>query len=129
MADSCRLKPALALNLLTTRSSYTRQERVQKRRTCMQVFAGSFRGKVLYENPEFINPNAVRAYEKRKEAGVYKQRKTREAAAKEHKAANTLPEDVLSNKNVFAPVSQDDDASDSDMLDEELLNADRDLLA
>lgn len=95
---------------------------------CVQVFAGSFRGKVLFENPEFIHPNAVRSYEKNKEAGVYKRRKDREAASKEHKAAHTLPEDKLSNKNVFAAPGQDDEDSEEDVLDEALLDADGDAL-
>ena len=37
----------------------------------IKIFAGSFRGKVLFENPEFISPNAVRSYEKKKAAGTY----------------------------------------------------------
>lgn len=94
----------------------------------VQVFAGSFRGKVLFENPEFIHPNAVRSYEKRKEAGVYKRRKDREASAKEHKAANILPEDELSNKRVFAEAAAHDDEEDGEVLDEELLEADGDVL-
>lgn len=68
----------------------------------VQVFAGSFRGKVLFENPEFVHPNAVRAHEKRKAAGVYDQKKSREAASKAHKALHHVGEDPLSNKAVFA---------------------------
>lgn len=37
----------------------------------IKVFAGSFQGKVLFENPEFISPNAVRSYEKKQVAGKY----------------------------------------------------------
>ena len=94
----------------------------------MQVFAGSFRGKVLFENPEFINPNAVRAYEKKKEAGVYKRRKDREAAAKEHKMANAHPVDKLSNKHVFADGEAEDSDEAEELLDEGLLDADGDVL-
>lgn len=57
---------------------------------------------MLFENPEFIHPNAVRAHEKRKAAGVYDQKKTKQAEAKAHKAANKLGESELSNKVVFA---------------------------
>ena len=71
--------------------------------TELQVFAGSFGGKVLYENPEYINPNAVRSYEKRKAAGVYERRKSKEQAAKDHKEGLKLPIDELSNTAVFAP--------------------------
>lgn len=93
----------------------------------VQVFAGSFRGKVLFENPEFIHPNAVRSYEKKKEAGVYKRRKDREAAAAEHKAANVHPVDKLSNKHVFAAEAEDSD-EDEEVLDDALLDTDGDLL-
>lgn len=68
----------------------------------LQVFAGSFRGKVLFENPEFINPNAVRAHEKRKAAGAYDQKQERRAASKAHREAHHVGEDPMSNKVVFA---------------------------
>jgi hypothetical protein len=68
----------------------------------MQIFAGSFRGKVLFENPEYINPNAVRAYEKRKVASAY-DRKTQQSQKRvEHKAQNRIEESVLSDRKVFA---------------------------
>lgn len=75
------------------------------------MFAGSFRGKVLFENPEFINPNAVRSYEKRKAAGVYERRKAREAERKDHKDALKVGPDGLSNKAVFAPDEGEQDES------------------
>jgi phage repressor protein C with HTH and peptisase S24 domain len=78
----------------------------------VQVFAGSFRGKVLFENPEFINPNAVRAYEKQKAAGVYERRKAQEQAAKDHKAALKPVADELSDQRVFAPDPDDDEPED-----------------
>ena len=74
----------------------------------LQVFAGSFRGKVLFENPEFINPNAVRAYEKRKAAGTYKHRVSRKQQREAHEAENAFEEPELSNRRVFA---KDDDGA------------------
>ena len=68
----------------------------------MQVFAGSFRGKVLFENPEYINPNAVRAYEKRKHAGSYDQKVSAKKRRKEHKESNVVEPSELDDRNVFA---------------------------
>ena len=71
----------------------------------MQVFAGSFRGKVLFENPEFINPNAVRAYEKRKHAGSYDQKVSAKKRRKAHKEDNVVEPSELDDRNVFAIAS------------------------
>jgi hypothetical protein len=68
----------------------------------MQVFAGSFRGKVLFENPEYINPNAVRAYEKRKAASGYDQKKQQVQRRAEHKTKNRVEESTLSDRRVFS---------------------------
>lgn len=82
----------------------------------MQVFAGSFRGKVLFENPEFVHPNAVRAHEKRKAAGVYDQKKSREEASKARKVEHHVGEHPLSNKAVFAGEdSGDGEGSDGEV--------------
>jgi hypothetical protein len=66
------------------------------------VFAGSFRGKVLFENPEYINPNAVRAYEKRKQAGAYDQKVHQKKRRKDHVEIHAVGEEELADRNVFA---------------------------
>jgi hypothetical protein len=66
------------------------------------VFAGSFRGKVIFENPEYINPNAVRANEKRKSAGAYDAKVASKSRHKEHKAAHVVEESELADRRVFA---------------------------
>ena len=70
--------------------------------TNVQVFAGSFRGKVLFENPEYINPNAVRAYEKRKSMGAYGQKVHQTERRKAHVESNKIEESELADRKVFA---------------------------
>mmetsp|Transcript_9643 Transcript_9643/g.16564 ORF Transcript_9643/g.16564 Transcript_9643/m.16564 type:complete len:142 (-) Transcript_9643:568-993(-) len=43
-------------------------------RMCMnpiRIFAGSFRGQVLYDNPAYVSPNHLRAQEKRRDSNKY----------------------------------------------------------
>eukprot|EP00238_Polyblepharides_amylifera_P006432 CAMPEP_0196584520 /NCGR_PEP_ID=MMETSP1081-20130531/47356_1 /TAXON_ID=36882 /ORGANISM="Pyramimonas amylifera, Strain CCMP720" /LENGTH=316 /DNA_ID=CAMNT_0041905751 /DNA_START=49 /DNA_END=999 /DNA_ORIENTATION=+ len=49
----------------------------------IRVFAGSFRGQVLYDNPTYVSPNTLRAEEKRKSSSKYAikvKRKSKRAA-------------------------------------------------
>ena len=71
-------------------------------RACLnpiKMFSGSFGGPVIYDNPTYVSPNAVRAALKRKVQGKY----TSKVASREqriaHIAANPLPKDAL--RNVF----------------------------
>eukprot|EP00798_Chlamydomonas_sp_ICE-L_P021638 gene21638-28647_t len=67
-------------------------------RTCMnpiKIFDGSFGGKTLFENTDYISPNAVRAAAKRQAAGKYKNKVGQKERRKEHVAANPLPVDEL----------------------------------
>ncbi|KAF9198353.1 Ribosome biogenesis protein brx1 [Haplosporangium sp. Z 27] len=68
----------------------------------IRTFDGSFGGQTAFENPEFISPNVARAKVRNAKAGRYKDRM--EALAKKDQKMKdaVLPDDPLSEKNVFA---------------------------
>ncbi|KAF9439096.1 Ribosome biogenesis protein brx1, partial [Entomortierella beljakovae] len=68
----------------------------------IRTFDGSFGGQTAFENPEFISPNVARAKIKNAKADRYKDRM--EAIVKKDQKMKdaVLPEDPLSNNNVFA---------------------------
>ncbi|KAF9344169.1 Ribosome biogenesis protein brx1 [Mortierella sp. AD094] len=68
----------------------------------IRTFDGSFGGQTAFENPEFISPNVARAKTRNAKAGRYKDRM--EALAKKDQKMKdaVLPDDPLSEKNVFA---------------------------
>ncbi|KAG0223748.1 Ribosome biogenesis protein brx1 [Actinomortierella wolfii] len=68
----------------------------------IRVFEGSFGGQTAFENPEFISPNVVRANLRRAKAGKYKARMDALAQRDVKMKKAELPEDPLSEKNVFA---------------------------
>ncbi|KAG2485436.1 hypothetical protein HYH03_015815 [Edaphochlamys debaryana] len=57
----------------------------------IKIFAGSFGGTTLYDNPEYMSPNAIRAAVKRKAAGKYGSKVAARDRRTEHKAANPTP--------------------------------------
>jgi len=61
----------------------------------IRIFKGSFGGPTLYQNPEYVSPNAVRAIEKRKKGTAYIDRKRSRDRFKERKELLVLPEDPL----------------------------------
>jgi hypothetical protein len=91
--------------------------------TPVQVFEGSFRGRVLFENPDFVTPNAVRSYERRASSGGYDARKRAEARKAAHRDASAVAPDPMADRAVFARAvatgGDDDDVEDVDLLGDE----------
>ena len=63
----------------------------------IRIFKGSFGGPTLYQNPEFISPNTLRALERRKKGSVYMDRRRSKDRAKERKEQLVVPEDPLAS--------------------------------
>ncbi|KAG2426956.1 hypothetical protein HXX76_012741 [Chlamydomonas incerta] len=61
----------------------------------IKIFAGSFGGATLYDNPEYVSPNAVRSAIKRKAAGKYGSKVAARDRRTDHVAANPLPRNPL----------------------------------
>ena len=51
----------------------------------MRIFAGAFGGQTLYQNPNFVSPNAIRSAQARDKGGFYKNRKDQEVKRKKRK--------------------------------------------
>ncbi|KAF9154433.1 Ribosome biogenesis protein brx1 [Actinomortierella ambigua] len=68
----------------------------------IRVFDGSFGGQTAFENPEFISPNVVRANLRRDKATKYKARMEALDQRDVKMKKSQLPEDPLSEKNVFS---------------------------
>ena len=81
-------------------------------RFCLQpvrLFSGAMSGRVVYENGEYVAPNAVRALRRARERdGVYADRVAQREARKKHEAANPLPRGALDG--LF--VGDDDEGED-----------------
>eukprot|EP00239_Pterosperma_sp_CCMP1384_P004740 CAMPEP_0197854996 /NCGR_PEP_ID=MMETSP1438-20131217/25755_1 /TAXON_ID=1461541 /ORGANISM="Pterosperma sp., Strain CCMP1384" /LENGTH=326 /DNA_ID=CAMNT_0043469951 /DNA_START=14 /DNA_END=994 /DNA_ORIENTATION=- len=78
----------------------------------IRIFAGSFRGVTLYDNPAYVSPNYLRAQAKREASSKYdvkvKKKSKRDAWAKEHKLEPGELDDV------FEGVDEEFSDSDSD---------------
>jgi ribosome biogenesis protein BRX1 len=61
----------------------------------IKLFAGSCGGRVLYDNADFVSPNAVRAALKKKAAGKYGARVAAHAKRKARRAAVPVVEDEM----------------------------------
>lgn len=61
----------------------------------IKIFAGSFGGPGLYENPVYTSPNAVRAAMKRQQGGKYSVKVQAKQRRKEHVQKNPMPRDAL----------------------------------
>lgn len=57
----------------------------------VKIFAGSFQGVTLYENPAYVSPNTIRALEKKQSQSKYKNKVQTVSKRKEHIAANKAP--------------------------------------
>lgn len=73
----------------------------------IKIFEGSFGGKTLYDNPEYISPNAVRSAMKKKQAGKYKSKVQTRHEHKAHVAANPMHRDDV--EEVFRADEEEDD--------------------
>ena len=61
----------------------------------IRIFAGSFGGPTLYQNPQFVSPNFVRAEKKRAEGTRLAHKMKADEVRKERKAKAVLPRDEL----------------------------------
>jgi len=61
----------------------------------MKIFANSFGGATLYENPEYLSPNKVRRMEKLQVATKYVKRITQNKDKKSRQVKNVAPRDEL----------------------------------
>ncbi len=67
-------------------------------RACLnpiKMFSGSFGGPVIYDNPTYVSPNAVRAALKKKAQGKYVAKVASRQQRKAHIANNPLPKNEL----------------------------------
>lgn len=61
----------------------------------IRIFRGSFGGQTLFQNPDFVSPNEVRAADKREKGLSYDMRKASQQYRKERKEDIIVPEDPL----------------------------------
>ena len=61
----------------------------------IRIFRGSFGGQTLFQNPDFVSPNTIRAMEKREKGMSYEERKHAQLNRKERKSQIVVPEDPL----------------------------------
>lgn len=61
----------------------------------IKIFAGSMSGATLWENPQWVSPNALRAQALASKAGKFDKRVAAHAATAKHKAEAKLPENPI----------------------------------
>lgn len=61
----------------------------------IRIFRGSFGGQTLFQNPEFVSPNEIRAMQHKRKSSTYVQRKESEKKRKIRKEELVVPEDPL----------------------------------
>jgi len=61
----------------------------------IRIFRGSFGGQTLFQNPDFVSPNEIRAVEKKRKGRSYEQRKESQKMRKTRQEELILPEDPL----------------------------------
>jgi len=67
----------------------------------IKIFAGSFGGATVFENPTFVSPNEVRAAVKRAQKGKYNKKVSAQEKRKRVKAELRQDPDPLSYNNAF----------------------------
>jgi len=70
--------------------------------TPIKIFEGSFGGATLFDNPEYISPNAMRHAVRRQKGQRYAERTGDKLALQEKRERYKPREDALSTRNVFA---------------------------
>lgn len=70
--------------------------------TPIKIFEGSFSGAVLFDNPEYVSPNAIRSANRRKKATKYADTVESKEKLQEKREAFAPVEDELSVRRVFA---------------------------
>ncbi len=63
----------------------------------IRVFRGSFGGQTLYQNAQFVSPNAIRAMENKNRGDYYQMRKTNQKKRKMREESIVVPEDPLAD--------------------------------
>ncbi|MBA0776848.1 hypothetical protein Gotri_011790 [Gossypium trilobum] len=63
----------------------------------IKIFAGSFGGPTLYENPFYVSPNQIRALEKKQKAGKYAKKVKAKTRRKMHELCNPLEPDEFAD--------------------------------
>lgn len=69
-------------------------------RFCMnpiKIFAGSFGGPTLYENPFYVSPNQIRALQKKKKSGKFAKKVKAKTRRKMHEMSNPLEPDEFAD--------------------------------
>mmetsp|Transcript_41173 Transcript_41173/g.63447 ORF Transcript_41173/g.63447 Transcript_41173/m.63447 type:complete len:327 (-) Transcript_41173:93-1073(-) len=61
----------------------------------IRIFRGSFGGQTLFQNPDFVSPNEIRAMQYKRKGNSYMQRKESEKKRKTRNAEIVIPEDPL----------------------------------
>lgn len=61
----------------------------------IRIFRGSFGGQTLFQNPDFVSPNEIRAMQYKRKGNSYVQRKESEKKRKTRQEELVLPEDPL----------------------------------
>jgi len=61
----------------------------------IRIFRGSFGGQTLFQNPDFVSPNEIRAMQKKRKGQTYEQRKESQKRRKTRQEQMVLPEDPL----------------------------------
>lgn len=71
--------------------------------TVVKIFQGSFGGRTLFENPDYVSPNDHRALLKRSLGEKYsnRQKSMRRTESRRQEIEQAVPEDKLANKKVF----------------------------
>jgi len=86
----------------------------------VRIFAGSFGGPTLYQNPLFVSPNRLRYEAKKMRGSAYGARLAAQAETKERAAELSLTKDPLDQ--LYGQDAEDDD--DEDLSDEDLSDED-----
>jgi ribosome biogenesis protein BRX1 len=63
----------------------------------IRIFRGSFGGQTLYQNAQFVSPNAVRALENKNRGNHYQMRKNAQKKRKVREEGIVVPEDPLAD--------------------------------
>jgi ribosome biogenesis protein BRX1 len=61
----------------------------------IRIFRGSFGGQTLFQNPDFVSPNTIRAMEKRVKGMSYEDRKQAQLYRKERTSQIVVAKDPL----------------------------------
>jgi len=67
----------------------------------IRIFGGAFRGAVLWSNPDYVSPNAVRRHARAREGGAYASKVRTKQRRKVHAATWQPRGDEMDNERVF----------------------------